>query len=520
MPKLVEAGIDWICHAPNAPRTGKGSRTRKNGEAAHLFSPAPRLQRTPFSRKTKIKISPVFRRTPTGRRRYRKDSLEPATSADAVADAVPLAMRNSFDAALEAAASSSAKTPAPKPRQEPLSDARSTSAKTPAPFTPAPPQPAGEAGLKTWLKEAGLERVYGLLDCLLFWREGALDSLDKLRDAPNEEVLEAIAPLKLKGIKLRKMLAALETLRGEASAFAPNRVPDFEWRDGQMERPLEAPLDLDTSVTRLTMADMPPPPRPRIGDLRMPANPEPPRFKPRTMAELSEVPAEPEEAAVTLGLTGPSEAKELAEIAELFGTGSQPSARPANTRAAATAAKAAMNAAAKAMEAAAIASEQVVVEAQAKARRQAMGVEEATPRSIAAAEALAMDLKHVLDEASSTQLPSETDDELAAAAASKKGGDSARGTKKKRATKKVAKTLYDENEKENIGPTASNLMPNQQQPRSNQPIAAKPKFDMSTLANAKPLGSQSSARSSASSTRSSQRAVVSSKGLASRGRAI
>ena len=69
-------------------------------------------------------------------------------------------------------------------------------------------------------------------------------------DGDLEEVLEAIAPLKLKGIKLRKMLAALETLRGEASAFAPNRVPDFEWRDGQMERPLEAPLDLFSPARR------------------------------------------------------------------------------------------------------------------------------------------------------------------------------------------------------------------------------------------------------------------------------
>ena len=159
---------------------------------------------------------------------------------------------------------------------------------------------------------------------------------------------------------------------------------------------------------------------------------------------------------------------------------------------------------------------------------QAMGVEEATPRSIAAAEALAMDLKHILDEASSTKLPSETDDELAAAAASRKssaplnsvndsarvGGDSARVNKKKRAAKKGAKTVHDENDKENIPPSASTQLHNQQPPKNKQPTTAKPKFDMSTLANAKPpLGGQSSARSSA---RSSQRAAISSKGLASR----
>jgi hypothetical protein len=39
----------------------------------------------------------------------------------------------------------------------------------------------------------------GLLDCLLFWRDGALSSLPKLRDTPDELLLEAIGPIKLKG---------------------------------------------------------------------------------------------------------------------------------------------------------------------------------------------------------------------------------------------------------------------------------------------------------------------------------
>lgn len=42
----------------------------------------------------------------------------------------------------------------------------------------------------------------------------------------------------LRSIKLRKLLAALDTLRGEAAAFLPV-LPAAEWRDGALERPLE-----------------------------------------------------------------------------------------------------------------------------------------------------------------------------------------------------------------------------------------------------------------------------------------
>ena len=112
------------------------------------------------------------------------------------------------------------------------------------------------------------------------------------------------------------------------------------------------------------------------------------------------MPPEPEAAALTLGLTGPSEANELGELAWLLGHGSRASARPANALAAAAAATAAKAAAAVATEAAARASETAGVAAHAKARRQALGVEEATPRAQAAAESLAMDLQPVLDEAS------------------------------------------------------------------------------------------------------------------------
>jgi hypothetical protein len=132
----------------------------------------------------------------------------------------------------------------------------------------------------------------------------------------------------------------------------------------------------------------------------MPANPEPPRFLPRTDAEMGALPAEPEAAAARLGLTGPSEANELSELAELLGAGRQPSARPANTRAAKAAAEAARSAASKVMEAAASASVRVVEEAHARAARQAAGVVEETAASKQATAALATDLSHALDDAS------------------------------------------------------------------------------------------------------------------------
>ena len=247
---MKDTAVDWIYHAPLAPRTGKGTRYRHERKA---FSPAALLNRSPFSVRSVRKVrSPAFRRTPTGRRRSRK-STERDDAAEALPpplelSQVPLSMSDSFHAVIEAAANggapdsgrrgsllppktpappmsarniepvsvsnnpSSAKTPAPAPRKQRrrrmsdvsgtnLPDGNNRPAPAPAcfPHTPAPPKPAGEAGLSTWLQEAGLEKVYGLLDCLLFWRDGALSSLPKLRDAENSEVLEAIAPIKLKG---------------------------------------------------------------------------------------------------------------------------------------------------------------------------------------------------------------------------------------------------------------------------------------------------------------------------------
>lgn len=263
--RLMEAGIDWIYHAPMAPRTGQGTRFRKFD--AHPFSPANRVQRSGGERRKSMRspLDLLRRATPTRRRRNKRKTSEGAAE-DPGAGAVPPGLLNasdsfnaaSFRAALDAAAApsqdsgrsatsqnsgrrvsllapktpapmseraagppserlpanpSSAKTPAAAPRKtrrRRLSDVRDAAVIAAAgggvkpppacfPTTPAPPKPPGEAGLSSWLMEAGLDRVYGLLDCLLFWKNGELGSLALVREAANEEILEAIAPIKLKG---------------------------------------------------------------------------------------------------------------------------------------------------------------------------------------------------------------------------------------------------------------------------------------------------------------------------------
>ena len=117
-------------------------------------------------------------------------------------------------------------------------------------------------------------------------------------------------------------------------------------------------------------------------------------------------------------LSGPSEAKELSELAALFGDTSdsfdgtttlpdgisaERGRHHANGLAARAAAAAAASAAAVAMDAAAKASERVVAAAAAHAQRQAMGVDDdVTPRTRADTKALATDLRSALDEASSS----------------------------------------------------------------------------------------------------------------------
>ena len=121
-----------------------------------------------------------------------------------------------------------------------------------------------------WLEANQLGRVPGLLEALM---DSGATNLDALKELSDEAFAEAIKPLKLKpkGLKYKKLVGALRVLRGEELAFVPKNLPDLEWRDGALERPLLVPLDHHSSVTHIGMTAMPPPPRPRIGDLRGPA---------------------------------------------------------------------------------------------------------------------------------------------------------------------------------------------------------------------------------------------------------
>lgn len=224
------------------------------------------------------------------------------------------------------------------------------------------PRPPGEAGIANWLDNAGLGRVHGLLEALM----SVSGDLDALRDVDDASFVEAIAPLKLKpkGIKYKKLQAALATLKGEVAAFVPQlRQAEPEWVEGKLEKPLVAPLDHHTSVTHVTNKDFAIPARPRIGDLRMPANPNPSK---RTRSRLSNggghdgvgaglaaAGSMMGKAASMMGLGGglypkrtgggPAEAKELDDLAALLGNdGDKQSKRPehngAITRARASAA--------------------------------------------------------------------------------------------------------------------------------------------------------------------------------------
>ena len=217
-----------------------------------------------------------------------------------------------------------------KERMTPKS-AGSSAVKTPA------ARPAGEQAITTWLEGAGLGRVHGLLEALLT----AAADLDALRSLTDDEVACAISPLRLKasGIKFKKLHAALATLRGEKeAAFEPKRLHEEPvWVEGKLERPLDAPLDHATSVTRVSLDEMPPPIRPRIGDLRMPINPNPPKHRARMADEAQDGP--------TWKVNAAAEASELADLAQLFGgdaadKGAAPqlSKRPEHSEAAAKAA--------------------------------------------------------------------------------------------------------------------------------------------------------------------------------------
>jgi hypothetical protein len=196
----------------------------------------------------------------------------------------------------------------------------------PPPVTPAPPRPAGEVAIAQWVEESGLGDIDGLTATLL----GAVNDLTKLSDLSDAEQLVLLKPLKLKSLKLRKVQAALISLRSEREVFsrklASGGSPDQKF--------LRAPVDSMTGRSAgrgyhaqvgagdaAVSADASVAPIARTGERK------PPRFKPRTRsAAVDALPATPEGAARSLGLTGPSEARELGELATLLGCG-RPSQR-------------------------------------------------------------------------------------------------------------------------------------------------------------------------------------------------
>ena len=260
-------------------------------------------------------------------------------------------------------------------------------------------------------------------------------------------------------------------LDGGAARMLPVMVP----------MPLPLPIAPMSDGGRVPQAELRQPP-PRVT--------HPPRFRPRTRASSQErLPVEPEAAARSLGITGPSEAKELGEVctcpvapessmqlrmctvvpswcswcehawlpqrglarqsafraaclqqdltkapavvshrlrapctllltsmaisaqlADLFGSGLQPSKRQANSMAVRAAASAAIAAAAAAMEAAAAASQKAAHAAHMASKRASMGVEEETPRTRAAAdELLRIDLQSALEEAATAKAQAAAD---------------------------------------------------------------------------------------------------------------
>lgn len=197
-----------------------------------------------------------------------------------------------------------------------------------APRTPAPAREHKENAIVVWCQDAGLDGIDGLSDVLL----SEAEDLNKLREQVENNwdgLMAALVPLDLKGIKIRKVRAALGALKTEAQAFQPEAA--MTWREGVQERILHAPLDLGTSVTSEAAQLQPVPMRPKIGDLRRAANAEPPKYanlpravappehnkenraKARTNAGLAEASAsgKPNREALKLGLRvqGAAEAK-------------------------------------------------------------------------------------------------------------------------------------------------------------------------------------------------------------------
>lgn len=345
-------GVEWISKPPLAPRTAAGSRRSKQRRTSFGTNPTSPTTSTPASRmQLQAQLADehaAVHGTPSIASRRRTRLAEKARLAAPGDDAMP------------------AVTPHAS-RKAPL-DREDSEASIALPFTPAPTRPPGEAAIERWLEEAGLGANEGLLDALL----DVADDMTKLRGLTDAQLTSVIRPLKMKSLRQRKTQAAFATLRMEAKAFEPD-ARELEWRDGVLERPLDAPLDLGTSVTAEAANAMPPPMRPRIGNLRQPANAHKMAHKPRT--KVGDAPNDDaraggfgaaakgrrasEPSALTRSMSAATEigreGKELGELADLLGGGKQPSIRPENAKAAASAASLAMEAVAEAMEASAAA---------------------------------------------------------------------------------------------------------------------------------------------------------------------
>ena len=438
MPSAVETGVEWLHAGALAPRTNKGSKYRRGagvdgsgGGASPTKSPNKwgLHMGSPFGGRfsshgsggsggesllSSARGRQRERRTPTGRVRRRSASRRseelaapattPHTSARGHSAKTPgtagaerhssgsARRADSFNALNMSSGSNSdgfdsgrrilgVKTPAPKEGSKSVPGSfhkkAPDSSVVALPFTPLPAQPPGEAAIRSWIEVAGLEHVGGLLDGFL----EIVEDLSQLKTLSDPQIMTVIGGLrpKLRGLTVRKILAAVQTLRAEASAFQGRGETACDLN----ERPLAAPLDLELEAVvtsdASSVAAMPPPARPQLGgggarheartrgDHRRgiaPSHVHPQRFRPRT--EQADLDAAALTAEEDDGYGSAAEAEELTDLADLFGSGAVASKREENTHAAAkAAAKAAVAAAAAAKEAAANATEKMTLAAQA-----------------------------------------------------------------------------------------------------------------------------------------------------------
>ena len=109
----------------------------------------------------------------------------------------------------------------PSPSTPPA--ARVPSAELETAFSPSPPctpRLPGEVEITAWLSEAGLDGTTGLAPALAQLCGGGVEALRvKAQLVSDDEVLNTVLPLGIRGIKLRKLQAALVTLRSPRSSL-------------------------------------------------------------------------------------------------------------------------------------------------------------------------------------------------------------------------------------------------------------------------------------------------------------